>query len=80
VHIEYADVTGKPSQRHLRPLLCLYWDAVWTLSAWCELRQDFRQFRLDRIQQLAISERSFADEPGKTLADLLRQIKLPRLQ
>jgi hypothetical protein len=27
---------------------------------------------------LTLSERSFADEPGKTLADLLRQIKLPR--
>jgi predicted DNA-binding transcriptional regulator YafY len=78
VHIDYADVADKPSQRQLRPLLCLYWDAVWTLSAWCELRQDFRQFRLDRIQQLTLSERSFADEPGKTLADLLRQIKLSR--
>ncbi|MGC4060512.1 MAG: YafY family protein [Aquabacterium sp.] len=78
--IDYQDVNGSPSQRSLRPLICLYWDAVWTLSAWCELRQDFRQFRLDRMLQLALSERRFADEPGKTLADLLRQIKLPQHQ
>ncbi len=77
VHLDYADAEGKPSQRTLRPLVCLYWDSAWTLSAWCELRQDFRQFRLDRIQQLAVDEQTFADEPGKTLADLLRRIKLP---
>lgn len=77
VRIDYADVEGKPSQRALRPLVCLYWDTVWTLSAWCELRQDFRQFRLDRIQRLDIDTRTFSDEPGKTLADLLRQLKPP---
>jgi predicted DNA-binding transcriptional regulator YafY len=77
VRIDYADASGAPSQRMLRPLVCLYWDTVWTLSAWCELRRDFRQFRLDRIQLLQIEERGFSDEPGKTLADLLRQLKLP---
>lgn len=80
VHLDYADAEGKPSRRTLRPLVCLYWESVWTLSAWCELRQDFRQFRLDRIQQLDISEQTFADEAGKTLADLLRQIRLPALR
>ena len=73
VHIDYADVEGKPSQRTLRPLICLFWESAWTLSAWCELRQDFRQFRLDRIQRLDVDARTFRDEPGKTLADLLRQ-------
>lgn len=78
VRIDYADVEGKASSRTLRPLACFYWDAVWTLSAWCELRQDFRQFRLDRIQQLDIQTDTFSDEPGKTLADLFRQIRLPQ--
>lgn len=74
VCINYADVDGRASSRTLRPLACLYWDAVWTLSAWCELRADFRQFRIDRIQALTISDTPFQDEPGKTLADLLRQL------
>jgi predicted DNA-binding transcriptional regulator YafY len=80
VRLDYADVQGRPSSRWLRPLACFYWDAVWTLSAWCELRDDFRQFRIDRIQQLDITERTFVDEPGRTLADLFRQIKLPMPQ
>ena len=77
VCLDYADADGRISQRWLRPLACLYWDAVWTLSAWCELRQDFRQFRIDRIQQIEVSADTFTDEAGKTLADLLRQIKRP---
>ncbi|RZL02914.1 MAG: YafY family transcriptional regulator [Rubrivivax sp.] len=77
VNIQYQDVNGQPTGRWLRPLACLYWDAVWTLSAWCELREDFRQFRIDRIQQLDVGPRTFTDEPGKTLADLFRQISQP---
>lgn len=76
VQMDYADAQGAPSQRFVRPLVCLYWDSVWTLSAWCELRAAFRQFRLDRIAQLDILPQTFADEPGKTLADLFRQIRL----
>jgi len=80
VRLDYADVSGAPSTRWLRPLACFYWDAVWTLSAWCELREDFRQFRIDRIQRMDIDERTFADEPGKTLADMFRQICVPMPQ
>jgi predicted DNA-binding transcriptional regulator YafY len=74
VHLAYADVVGQPSQRTVRPLACIYWEAAWTLSAWCELRGDFRQFRIDRMQQLDVDTRTFSDEPGKTLADLFRRL------
>jgi predicted DNA-binding transcriptional regulator YafY len=74
VQIDYLDLKGSSSQRLLRPLGCFYWDAVWTLAAWCELRQDFRSFRIDRIQALAVQDSRFADEPGKTLADLRRAV------
>ncbi|MDI1260950.1 YafY family protein [Aquabacterium sp.] len=77
VCIQYQDVNGQPTGRWLRPLACLYWDTVWTLSAWCELRADFRQFRIDRIKQLEVGPRTFKDEPGKTLADLFRQFCEP---
>jgi predicted DNA-binding transcriptional regulator YafY len=79
VRVRYQDVQAQGSERLLRPLVCMHWEAAWTLAAWCELRQDFRQFRIDRIVGLAISDDTFRDEPGKTLADLLRQIQLPPL-
>jgi predicted DNA-binding transcriptional regulator YafY len=74
VRIDYLDLEGRRSRgRRLRPLGCFYWSAAWTLSAWCELRQDFRTFRVDRIEKLELLDERFRDEPGKTLADLFRR-------
>mgnify|MGYP000037020782 CR=1 FL=1 len=78
VEIDYADVQGRPSLRRLRPLGCFYWGKVWTLSAWCELRNDFRGFRIDRIAAFTVLPERFRQEPGKTLADLLRQVEAER--
>ncbi len=75
VQIDYADVHGRPSLRRLRPLGCFYWGKVWTLSAWCELRNDFRAFRIDRISSITVLDEQFRQEPGKTLADLLRNVE-----
>jgi predicted DNA-binding transcriptional regulator YafY len=75
-HISYRDAADKPSERTVRPLGVFYWGAVWTLAAWCETRDDFRSFRIDRIETLDVLERHFADEAGKTLADLLRHVRM----
>lgn len=73
VQIAYRDVAGQSSQRSLRPLGCFFWGRVWTLAAWCEARQAFRTFRLDRMDVLQLQDAVFKDEAGKTLADFLRQ-------
>jgi len=75
VIIRYVDLKDQPSERTLRPLGCFYWGAVWTLAAWCETRHAFRNFRIDRIEQLDVQERTFRDESGKTMADLFRAIE-----
>jgi predicted DNA-binding transcriptional regulator YafY len=54
---------------------CAACGQVWTLSAWCELRNDFRGFRIDRIVDLVVLEEQFRQEPGKTLADMLRKVE-----
>ncbi len=75
VSLKYRDVAGQASQRVVRPLGCFFWGKVWTLAAWCESRQAFRTFRFDRMDSMALqSDNSFRDEPGKTLADFLRQV------
>ncbi|GAA4354928.1 YafY family protein [Variovorax defluvii] len=75
LRMDYHDVSGSPSQRIVRPLGCFYWGRVWTFSAWCELRQDFRAFRLDRIDRIEVLPERFQDEPGKTLAEMLRRLQ-----
>jgi predicted DNA-binding transcriptional regulator YafY len=72
VRIAYLDLTERRSERVLRPLGCFYWSEVWTLAAWCEVRDDFRNFRVDRIEQIEVLDERFRDEPGRTLADLFR--------
>src|SRR5947209_2055062 len=67
----YADAAGRASERKARPLGLYFWGQRWTLAAWCELREDFRNFRLDRVSGPAIGNR-FPDEPGKRLDDFLR--------
>jgi predicted DNA-binding transcriptional regulator YafY len=76
--IHYKDLNDQDSQREIRPLGCFYWGKVWTLSAWCELRGDFRGFRVDRIHYVRRLDERFRDEPGKTLADLLRVVEAQR--
>jgi predicted DNA-binding transcriptional regulator YafY len=67
--LSYSREDGMQSERIIRPLGMVYWGKVWTLVAWCELRDDFRHFRLDRMQELEFSTEVFADESGKTLQD-----------
>ena len=71
--IRYRDVAGQGSQRSIRPLGCFFWGKVWTLAAWCETRQAFRSFRVDRIDEVQRLDDVFRDEADKTLADFLRQ-------
>jgi len=71
--LHYEDLSEQTSERIVRPLACFFWGPVWTLAAWCELREDFRSFRVDRIRRLTVLEQRFRDEPGKTLADMTRR-------
>ena len=79
VRLAYLDLKGaRSAARIVRPLGCVYWGEVWTLAAWCESRADFRSFRVDRIDALEILDDRFRDEPGKTLAELLRAVGADR--
>lgn len=66
--IAYSDQAGQPSRRTVRPLGLWFWGKVWTAVCWCELRRDFRMFRLDRIETIADAGR-YRPEPGQTLRD-----------
>ncbi len=67
LEIEYLDLQGRASQRTIRPLGLWFWGHVWTLVAWCELRDDFRVFRLDRIGPVETLDQ-FVNERAKSLA------------
>jgi predicted DNA-binding transcriptional regulator YafY len=63
----YEDKSGALSRRTVRPLGLYFWGGTWTLGAWCELREDFRNFRVDRVTELTTSSETFELEPPCTL-------------
>lgn len=72
VAISYRREDGECSERVIRPLALWFWGKVWTLISWCELRDDFRMFRVDRIMELKEQQDQFRQERGKTLQDFYR--------
>lgn len=70
LHYSAPDAT---SERIVQPLGLFFWGNRWTATAWCELRQDFRSFRLDRIETLETLDDRFEAVSGRTLEDYLNR-------
>jgi len=47
------------TERQIEPLALYHTKENWILIAWCRLRKDYREFRLDRIQDLKLLESTF---------------------
>lgn len=79
VAFAYTSLSGERTRRTVRPLGLYHWGKVWTLAAWCELRRDFRTFRVDLMDRLDAGGEAFRPEPGRSLRDyLLRVACAPR--
>lgn len=67
--LDYRDADAKSTERIVWPLTLAYWGPAWSLGAYCELRNDFRNFRIDRINRVRVLGSEFPDEAGKRLED-----------
>jgi len=67
--IDYRNAAGEPSERIVWPLALVYWGRSWTLGGWCELRQSFRNFRIDRVCEVRALASVFPDEVGRRSED-----------
>jgi predicted DNA-binding transcriptional regulator YafY len=78
ISFAYTREDGQTSQRDVRPLALYFWSGVWTLAAWCELRKDFRTFRIDRMEEFKVLPREFVQKKGQRLEDYLLQMRTQR--
>ncbi len=69
VEFAYSDAAGVNTQRTVKPLGIAFMDRSNCLLAFCTLRQDFRAFRLDRMQELLVTKRSFRPHRVPLLRD-----------
>jgi predicted DNA-binding transcriptional regulator YafY len=74
LQLEYGDVEERVSQRIIWPLALYFFGGAWLIAAWCELRSDFRSFRLDRVRSLAATD-TYPSEEGRRLADFVRAVQ-----
>lgn len=75
IKLEYTDAKGVQTSRVIRPLGLWYWGGGWTFIGWCELREDFRMFRIDRVQHFQPTGQIFKHERGKSLRDFYSRME-----
>jgi len=74
VRAVYIDDQGARSERTVWPLGMIGWSGKWTLLAWCELRQDYRNFRFDRFEVLEPLADHFPETDGISIGHYLRSV------
>lgn len=75
VLLAYSREDGQPSIRRVRPLALYFWGGAWTLASWCELRNDFRSFRVDRMTSMDVLTETFTPRNGQLLTDFLLRVR-----
>lgn len=75
VAMDYVRADDEHSSRTIEPLGMIFWGKVWTLVAWCQLRGDYRTFRLDRIQSILVTDEKFETSENKSLKHFLQLMK-----
>lgn len=71
LRLRYGDSADTLTDRRVRPLAIWAFTDGWLFAAWCELRDDFRAFRLDRISMIEATGDHFVNEHDKSLATYL---------
>lgn len=74
LRLRYRSLAGEISERTVQPVILGYAEASEMLVAWCELRGDFRHFRVDRI----LEAEPLAEPIGTSRAQLRRRWRLWR--
>ncbi|MBV8839217.1 MAG: YafY family transcriptional regulator [Alphaproteobacteria bacterium] len=71
IALVYRDEKERETERVVWPVVIGYLDATRMLIAWCELRQDFRNFRLDRVARATFLDARFPERPAMLRAKWL---------
>jgi len=71
----YLDAEGRATRRVVRPLGLYFWGSTWTPACWCDLRQDHRSFRVDRMDAPALLDEAFELVSPVTLDDFVTAIR-----
>jgi predicted DNA-binding transcriptional regulator YafY len=75
LRLGYRDAQGQESVRVVWPLGLVAWVGRWRLLAWCETREGYRNFRLDRVTAIERTGERLPARADRSLADYLSRIE-----
>ena len=70
VALEYYSAAGEVTTRRIEPISLGFYESNWYLTAFCRLRNTYRNFRVDRIRQLSVTGEAFDRKKHGTLAKI----------
>ncbi len=74
IFLRYNSNNEETTERVVEPIGLCYYSANWHLIGWCRLRQDYRDFRVGRIQRLQVKEESFEKKTHQSLQQYLDSV------
>lgn len=78
IEIDYIDADENRTLRAIQPLAIVFFDRSLVVLAWCELRQAYRSFRIDRIREMTVLDRSFRPHRVAMLREYLDKLENSR--
>lgn len=75
VEVEYeSGYTNEVTKRCIEPIGLYYYGLSWHVIAWCRLRNDYRDFKLNRIKKLVVTNTCFANKKHPSITEYIKQI------
>lgn len=71
----YSNYNGQKSSREVEPIGLVHYADAWHLMAWCKMREDYRDFRTDRMTKVNVSDEGYDRNAHPGLDDYLNDIQ-----
>ncbi len=71
LEVDYTNADENTSRREVEAVGVTFSNPYWYMTAWCHLRGEYRTFRLDRIDNIAITDRTHTIETHPPLESLV---------
>jgi predicted DNA-binding transcriptional regulator YafY len=78
IHIVYRDQAGAASERTVWPIMLGFVESRRFVAGWCELREDFRLFRADRIMRVDFLDERYSRNRRQLVKEWRAQVELQR--
>ena len=76
VHLQYrSNMKEETTRRDVEPIGLLYYGSAWHLIGWCQLREDYRDFRVSRMLSVTLDEKTFDPGTHPSIQQYIEQIR-----